>query len=71
MGIRSFGMGSLFGSSGMGYGGVTMCDPKDDGFFCKLNRFTSEIQMLLFIVMLVAIPGYLLWKRKYGKFKLN
>lgn len=46
MGRRSFLAGAMMG--GGNYGGVTMCDPKDDSFYCKLNRFTNEIHMLLF-----------------------
>ena len=43
-------------------GGVTMCDPKDDSFYCQLNRFTNEIHMLLFLIMLVVVPLYLIGK---------
>lgn len=65
MGGRSFALGTLFGSSSGGYyGGGTVCSPDDDTFFCKLNRLTSEIHMLLFIIALIAVPIYLLVKYK-------
>ena len=45
-----------------------MCDPKDDSFYCKLHRLTNEIHMILFIIMLIAVPVYFLYKNKH-KFK--
>ena len=68
MGGRSFALGTLFGSSRGGYyGGGTICSSNDDTFFCKLNRFTTEIHMLLFLVALIAVPIYLLVKYKKNK----
>jgi len=67
MSRRSFALGALAGSSTGGghyYGGVTMCDPKDDSFYCKLHRLTNEIHMILFIIMLIAVPIYFLYKNK-------
>lgn len=53
---NSFALGAMMG--GGSYGGGTICEPGDDTFFCKLNRLTSEIHMLLFLVILVALPIY-------------
>lgn len=64
MSRRSFALGALAGSStGGGYGGVTMCDPKDDSFYCKLHRFTNEIHMLLFLIMIILVPLYFIGKK--------
>lgn len=57
-------MGALVATSGNHYGGVTVCDPKDDSFYCKLQRLTNEIHMLIFIIMLIALPVYFLYKNK-------
>lgn len=70
MGYGSFALGTVAGSLGNttgGYYGGTMCSSTDDTFFCKLNRFTSEIHMLLFLVALIAVPIYLLVKYKKNK----
>jgi hypothetical protein len=61
MGGRSFVAGAMMG--GGHYGGVTMCDPNDDSFYCKLNRFTNEIHMLLFLIMIVLVPLYFIGKK--------
>ena len=70
MGYRSFALGTIAGSMGHttgGYYGGTMCSPTDDTFFCKLDRFTSEIHMLLFLVSLIVLPIYLFVKYKKNK----
>ena len=70
MGYRSFALGTIAGSLGNtrgGYYGETLCSPTDDSFFCKLDRFTNEIHMLLFLVALIAVPIYLLVKYKKNK----
>jgi len=58
-------LGALAGGSrgGMFYG--TICDPTDETFFCKLTRFTQEVRMFLFLIMLVVVPIYYL--RLYKK----
>lgn len=62
--------GFLLGAMASGGGGMfsgTICDPKDDTFFCKLTRFTQEVRMFLFLIMLVVVPIYYL--RLYKKRK--
>ena len=58
----SFALGALAGSS-TGYGGVTICDPKDDSFYCKLHRLANEIHMLLFLIMIILVPLYFIGKK--------
>ena len=62
---RGFLLGAVAGSGGGGMFTGTICDPTDETFFCKLTRFTQEVRMFLFLIMLVVVPIYYL--RLYKK----
>jgi len=54
-----FMLGAMAGSGGGMFSG-TICDSTDDTFFCKLTRFTQEVRMFLFLILLVVMPIYYL-----------
>ena len=59
-------LGAMAGSSGGMFSG-TICSSTDDTFYCKLTRFTQEIRMFFFLILLVVVPIYYL--RLYKKRK--
>lgn len=59
MSDKAMGAGFLLGSS-RGFFGGTICSVDDDSFYCKLDRFTNEIRMILFLILLVTLPIYYL-----------
>tara|TARA_B100000900_G_C20160126_1_gene545561 strand:- start:157 stop:363 length:207 start_codon:yes stop_codon:yes gene_type:complete len=60
--MSRFALGTAIGGS-MGGGGIyggTICDSTDPTFYCKMVRFTSELRMLLFILLIIFVPIYYL-----------
>ena len=54
--------GGAFGGSGgpgfmlgAGVGSFMTCKSDDDSWFCKLTKFVSVIQMILFLISIVVI----------------
>ena len=53
--------GSSFGGGGPGFmlgagvGSFMTCKSDDDSWFCKLTKFVSVIQMILFLISIVVI----------------
>lgn len=62
--------GAVVGGLSSGGGGIygTLCDSRDDTFFCQLSRFTQSIRMILFLLTLIAVPIYFIYiYKKKGK----
>ena len=53
--------GSSFGGGGPGFmlgagvGSFMTCKSDDDSWFCKLTKFVSVIQMIIFLISIVVI----------------
>jgi len=50
--------------------GGTMCSPVDQTFYCRMSRFTGEIEMVTSLVIIPAVMAfylYTMYKTKKGK----
>lgn len=52
--------GAMAGGGGGAFGGV-ICSPDDDTFYCKLTRFTSEVNMVIRLLFVFILPFYILY----------